>query len=119
MIDTFELATGGQLNTNTFTLASNGVLVQVKITDETVIIPDDRFGGGSGFGPSRSKRRKYKRKPQFERHSVKRVEATVTIDGIKYTDVKYIKTDIDITANNVVITIDKEQDKPKVNISFK
>ena len=72
LIDTYQLATSGQNFVDTFTLASNGILIDVTITP----IPPRPRPGGPGGAPSLYKREEEKEK--------KKITVIVTIDQKKY-----------------------------------
>jgi hypothetical protein len=108
-IDTYQLATGGQNFVDTFTLASNGILIDIQVTPIPPIPP--RPGGGSStYGlPSDKKKEKDKKK----------ITVTVTMpDGIKYTESVVVEDKPNLTAKDVQVEVLPTNDRPKIKISF-
>lgn len=106
LIDTYQLATGGQNFVDTFTLASNGILIDITVTP---IPPRPRPGGGGSYGlPYEQKKEKEKKK----------VTVTVTLDGKKYTESIIVEDKPTLKAKDVMVDVQPTDDKPIIRISF-
>ena len=107
-VDTYEIATMGQNLSNTFTLASNGILVDVVIDLIEVTVPTTSTGVDGIYYSDEDVKKK----------QLKRITATAVIDGITYTDVA-LTDNIDITINDIEVIINKDQPKPIVSVFVK
>ena len=103
-LDTYHLATGGQNSPNTFTLASNGILVGVTIEDlPDIEVPIVDPGGGAGYDGSgwdevdkaKQKTKKIKRK---------KITVTAVIEGKEHKKTLIVE-DKNITIDNVEVDI--------------
>ena len=108
-IDPYELATCGQNLSNTFTLASNGVLVDVFITD----LPDIEvpIEGGGGIIPGQEW-------PQPETKTVtrKKICVVATIDGKKYEECLIVEDKPNLKIGDIDVDVTDTDTKPKINI---
>ena len=107
LIDTYQLATGGQNFVDTFTLASNGILVGITITPIPPAPP--RRPGGSP-GP-------YKK--EEEEKERKKITVTVTIEGKKYTESVIVEDRPDLSVDDINVDVQPTNDKPKITITVK
>jgi len=109
LIDTYQLATGGQNFVDTFTLASNGILIDIQVTPIPPIppIPPGPPGfDGTGFGKKEEKERK-------------KITVTVTMEnGKKYTEEIIVEDKPTLTAKDVNVDVQPTDDKPIIRISF-
>lgn len=109
LIDTYQIATGGQNSIDTFTLASNGILLKIEVTP---VIPS-RPGGGSY--PSHIP---YPIEKEREDCILKKIKVTATIDGKEYIEEVIVECKPKLKAKDVKVEVNKEEDKPKIKISF-
>ena len=107
LIDTYDLATIGQNSTNTYTRASNGILVDIAIIPIPPAPP--RPGGGSS-GP-------YKK--EEEEKERKKITVTVTIEGKKYTESVIVEDRPDLSVDDIDVDVQPTNDKPKITITVK
>ena len=109
LIDTYQLATGGQNFVDTFTLASNGILIDITVTPIPPIppIPPGPPGfDGAGLG----------RKEEKEK---KKITVVVTMqDGNKYTESVIVEDKPKLQAKDVSVDVLPTDDKPIIRISF-
>ena len=114
LIDPYQIATCGQNSRNTFTLASNGILVDVEITDlPPIIIPpiDDEISGGATTFLGGEKE---------ERITHKQITVTATINGVKYKETKIVEDKPNLHIKDVdVDVVETKSKKPKINITVK
>lgn len=102
-VDTYEIATIGQNLSNTFTLASNGILIDIQIEDlAPAIIP------GKGKAP-------YDKPEEVDR---KKITVTVTLNNTKYVESVIVEDKPELTVDNVSVDVQETQNKPKIRISF-
>lgn len=107
LIDTYQLATCGQNLINTFTLASNGILLDVVIEDlPDIVVP--RRGGSTGYGEPGKE----------ERIKVKKVTVIATINGEEYKESIIVKNRPNLQINDLDIQV-TESVKPKIKILLK
>jgi len=110
-IDPYEVATVGQNLTNTFTLASNGILVDIFIVDlPDVEVPVE---GGGGIIPGQEW-------PQEETKRVtrKKICVVATIDGKKYEQCLIVEDQPNLKVEDVDVEINQEEEKPKIKVSI-
>lgn len=106
LIDTYQIATGGQNSLDTYTLASNGILVRIAITPIPPTPTPDR-GGSSDYGlPKRKEKEK------------KKITVWVTIDGIEYTESIVVKDKPNLKVEDVKIDVVPTSGRPKITISL-
>ena len=103
--DTYHIATCGQNSLNTFTLASNGILVDVFITDLPPL-PSTQGGRRSGGTPVDKK----------EEKSRKQVTVIATIGGKKYKESIVVEDKPKLTVKNIKVDINTENTVPKIKI---
>lgn len=106
LIDTYQLATGGQNFKDTFTLASNGILIDVTITPLPPI-PIRPPGGSTGV--------QYKKK-EIDR---KKITVVVHYEGKEYKETKIVYDKPNLKVEDVDVEVSPTQDKPKVRITVK
>tara|TARA_R110000822_G_C14977421_1_gene458090 strand:- start:26 stop:349 length:324 start_codon:yes stop_codon:yes gene_type:complete len=104
LLDTYQLATAGQNFKDTFTLATNGILIGITITP----IPF-RPGGGSSSAYK-------KREEEKER---KKITVIVTIDNKKYTESVIVEDQPNLTVEDVHVEVHQTENRPKITISIK
>jgi len=104
LIDTYQIATMGQNSTATFTLASNGILVDVAITPLPPI-PVRPPGGSTGV--------------QFEKKEIDRKKITVTVhyEGKEYKETKIVYDKPKLQVEDVNVDVSPTEDKPKITIT--
>ena len=103
-VDTYEIATIGQNLSNTFTLASNGILIDIQIED---LVP--------GIIPGKGKAPYDKPEREVDR---KKITVTVTIDNKKYVESIIVEDKPELTVDDVSVDVQETTDKPKIKISF-
>ena len=104
LIDTYQIATIGQNSLDTYTLASNGILVRVAITP---IPPGPTPGGSSGYGL-----------PKRKEEEKKRITVWVTIDGVEYKESIVVQGKPNLKVEDVKVGIAETSTKPKITISI-
>lgn len=109
LIDTYQLATGGQNLTDTFTLASNGILLEIEVTP---VIPTPPRGGGS-FPVT-----PYPIEKERDECVVKKIKVTATIKGKKYIEEVIVECKPTLKAKDIKVEVSDKDDKPKIKISF-
>ena len=110
--DPYQIATVGQNSRNTFTLASNGILVDVFIEDVPVTeIPD--FGGGiipgQEWPPIDDKKKK----------EFKRITVIATIDDKEYRETKIVQDEPNLRVQDVNVGIKQTDTQPVITISLR
>lgn len=116
-IDTYQIATCGQNLTNTFTLASNGILVDVFIQDlPDIIFPPDSGGGimpGQEWPPQSP--------VSGSQEVIKRKKITVVahIGGMDYTQSIIVEDEPNLTIDNVSVDVQSTDIQPIITISIK
>lgn len=108
LIDTYQLATCGQNLTNTFTLASNGILVDVTIEDVVIPIPTLPPGANIPYP--------YPSQPKEE--IKKRITVIATINNIEYKESILIDNIPNLTIDDVEVDILDIDIKPKITIKI-
>jgi len=106
IIDTYELATMGQNLSNTFTLASNGILIDVIIEDITPTFPPGGSLGGVPFYEEDEKKKK-------------RITVIATIKGIEYKESIIVDTKPNLSIEDIDIEIKETKDKPIIKVKVK
>ena len=109
IVDTYEIATMGQNLSNTFTLGSNGILIDILIEDLAPIIPPEKKGKApSGVGY----------KEEEEEVTRKKITVIVTLNGKKYTESVIVEDKPELKVQDVNVEVQETTDKPKIRISF-
>lgn len=101
-IDTYQLATNGQNLINTYTFATNGILINIRIIDLPPEIESDAGGADDEIPTYVSK---------------KKVIVTVTIEGKKYTEEVIVSNKPDLKASDVKVDV-KTDDRPVIEIQI-
>jgi len=112
LIDTYHIATGGQNFSDTFTFASNGILISVEVQPLPPIpIPDiPRRGGGSlSLPPTQTHKKEIDRK---------KIIVTAIINGKKYIETVIVENKPKLKASDVKVEVTDKDTKPKITISF-
>jgi len=109
-IDTYQIATGGQNLIDTFTLASNGILLRVEVTPVTPPV--------TGVGGSFLDVVPYPIKKERKECVTKKITVTATIDGKKYIEEVVVECKPTLKAKDVKVEVSQKEDKPKIKISF-
>lgn len=108
LIDTYQLATGGQNFVDTFTLASNGILIDIQVTPIPPIPP--RPGGSSTYGLP------YEKEKEKDR---KEITVTVTMpNGRRYVESIIVEDKPKLQAKDISVDVQPTDDKPIIRISF-
>ena len=103
--DTYQIATSGQNFNDTFTLASNGVLIGVEIID----LPDVVIPGGPAVDGI----------PQpEERITRKKICVTATINGKKYEECLIVENKPNLKVEDIDVEVLNKDTKTKIKISF-
>lgn len=95
LIDTYQIATMGQNYIGSYTLATNGILIDVRIEDAGPL--DD-----------------IQRKDDVVR---KKVSVVVTIDGVQYTESIIVEGRADLSVDDVKVNVGMD-DKPTIGIEI-
>jgi len=126
LIDTYHIATMGQNSINTFTLASNGILIFVTIEPEPPTPePEDRpsIGGFLPNGLARNVRKKTreKRKDQQQEEECPKQKITVTaiIGGKEYIETITVECRPELSIDDVDVQINEIETRPKIKILLK
>ena len=109
LIDTYQLATGGQNFQDTFTFASNGILIRVEV-QPLPPIPIPPISGGGSY-PSWAE-------PHKKEICRKKIIVTATIDGKDYIEEIIVEDKPNLKAKDISVEISTKEDKPKIKISF-
>jgi hypothetical protein len=123
-IDTYQLATGGQNLSDTYTLASNGILVRVYID----VLPSDNpylnVGGylvkGIGKNLRKKERQKYDERKEHEHEKeVDRRKITVcaTIDGREFCETLIVLDKPKLTIDDIKVDVLTSEKEPKIKIT--
>lgn len=104
--DTYQIATSGQNSIDTFTLASNGILVGVEIID----LPDVIIPGGPAIDGGTPR-------PE-EKITRKKICVTATINGKKYEECLIVENKPDLSVKDIDVEVLNQDTKPKIKISF-
>ena len=107
-VDTYEIATMGQNLSNTFTLASNGILVDVVIDIIEVVVPPVSTGFAEPFYVDEEPKKK----------TFKRITVTAIINGNTFMDTA-LTDDLDVTIDDIEVVINRDQPKPSVSVIVK
>lgn len=109
IVDTYEIATMGQNLSNTFTLASNGILIDILIEDLAPIVPPVVKKGKAPSGVG------YKEEEEITR---KKITVIVTLKGKKYKESIIVEDKPELKVEDINVDVQETQDKPKIRISF-
>jgi hypothetical protein len=114
LIDTYQIATIGQNSYNTFTLASNGILVDVEIVDlPPIVVPpveEPISGGGVSTWTGKEERKKTRKK----------IIVTATINGVKYKQEKIVEDKPKLSIKDVDVNVTESKSKrPIIEINVK
>ena len=115
LIDTYHIATGGQNFQDTYTLASNGILIRVEVQPLPPIPIPPIPGRGGGTAPSWAEQYQKDHKEEINR---KKIIVTATIDGKDYIEEIIVEDKPNLTAKDIKVEISTKEDKPKIKISF-
>jgi hypothetical protein len=107
IIDTYQLATSGQNTRDTYTLASNGILIRVEIEDL------GSGGGGAGGGTDDS----WSAHDEINKTNRKRIKVTATINGKDYVESIIVENKPNLDISNVDVSILETQSNPIITIS--
>lgn len=107
LIDTYQLATSGQNFVDTFTLASNGILLEVIIED-IIETPFNNLGGISV--PTSG---------SYEQTIKKKVTVIATINNIKYTESLMVENKPNLKIEDIEVNVIQDVSKPKIKINIK
>ena len=109
LIDSYQIATGGQNSRSTFTLASNGILIRVEI---------EELGFGTTIGGSIADDSLI---PHDELKNInrKRIKVTATINGTDYVESIIVENTPKLDISNVDVSISETQTNPIITISVK
>ena len=111
-IDPYEVATCGQNLTNTFTLASNGILIDVYVIDLPEIeVPGD-VGGGIIPGQEWPQ-------PETKKVSRKKICVVATIDGKKYEQCVIVEDMPTLKVDDIKVEVNPTDAKPEIKVSIK
>lgn len=109
----YHIATMGQNSRNTFTLASNGILVDVYIEDlPPIIIPIDK--GGSGIIPGQE----WPPVEEEKKITRKKITVTATIAGKDYKESIIVEDMPNLNIDNIKVDITDSDIKPKITIKI-
>jgi hypothetical protein len=110
-IDPYEVATCGQNLTNTFTLASNGILVDIFVIDLPDIEVPIEIGGGIIPGQEW---------PPEEKKVItrKKICVVATIDGKKYEQCIVVEDKPELKVDDIEVDVNTDEEKPKIKVSI-
>ena len=104
--DTYQIATSGQNSIDTFTLASNGILIRVDVED----LPDVIIPGGPAIDGGAPR-------PE-EKITRKKITVTAVISGKEYKESIIVENKPDLKVDDIDVEISNQDTKPKIKISF-
>ena len=109
--DPYQIATIGQNSRNTFTLASNGILVDVFIEDlpDIGIPPQGGIIPGQEWPSTEDKKKKHR----------KRITVVATIKGKDYRETKIVEDEPLLTVKDVDVDIQNIDTQPIIKITIK
>lgn len=111
--DPYQIATCGQNSQSTFTLASNGILIDIFIDDIPPLIPPD---GGGGIIPGQE----YPQNDDSEKEKCrKRITVIATIAGKQYKETVEVETCTSLSVKDVDVNVQETETKPIITISIK
>ena len=104
--DTYQIATSGQNSIDTFTLASNGILLRIDVED----LPDIIIPGGPSIDGGLPR-------PE-EKITRKKITVTAVISGKEYKESVIVEDKPDLKVKDIDVEILDKDIKPKIKISF-
>ena len=104
IVDTYEIATMGQNLSNTFTLASNGILIDILVEDLVPGIIRKKGKAPGGYFEEEVDRKK--------------ITVTVTVQGRKYTESVIVEDKPNLKAKDIEVKYMEDDSKPRIRISF-
>lgn len=107
IVDTYEIATMGQNLSNTFTLGSNGILIDILIEDLAPVIPVKKKGKAPSGVATKE-----------EEITRKKITVTVSLNGKKYRESIIVEDKPELKVEDINVDVQETQDKPKIKISF-
>ena len=111
----YQIATCGQNSQNTFTLASNGILIDIFIED--IPIPVLPIGGEtSGIIPGQE----WPQKDESDKSPChKKVTVVATVDGKQYSESITVDDCVNLTVKDVEVDVQLVDTKPIITIRIK
>jgi hypothetical protein len=108
LIDTYQIATVGQNLIDTYTLASNGILIRISIED--IPIDDVVIDDGGGIIPGQEW-------PEEEKKKVKkRITVIATVNGIEYKETLVIEDRPNLNIKDIDVDVTNTDTKPIIKI---
>jgi hypothetical protein len=111
LIDTYQLATGGQNLRDTYTLASNGILIRVDI-DDLPPVYDTGIGGGIIPG------QEWPPKEDIKKITRKKITVTAIVGGIEYKESIIVEDMPNLSIKDIDVNVVETDVKPKITISI-
>lgn len=121
LIDTYQLATGGQNFVDTFTLSTNGILISITIKDIVRPIRSNNFGILSKKGERKNNwwdDKKYDNK-QKPTEVLKQITVVVTVGQEKFIKHKLVKNRPNLNVDDISVVVKETENKPKISITLK
>jgi len=112
-IDTYQLATGGQNLRDTYTLASNGILIRVEI-EELPPIYEPILDVGGGIIPGQE----WPPTDTTKKITRKKITVIATIKGVEYKESIIIENEPNLSVKNVNVDVSETDTKPIITISI-
>ena len=114
----YQIATCGQNSQNTFTLASNGILIDIYIEDLPPIIipPEIPVDGGGGIIPGQEWPPTNESGQEICR---KKITVTATIKGKKFTESIIVENCVDLSVKDVDVDVQTTDTQPIITITVK
>lgn len=113
LIDTYQLATFGQNLRDTYTLASNGILIRVEI-EELPPVYEPILDVGGGIIPGQE----WPPKEDVKKITRKKITVIVTIEGIEYKESIIIENEPNLSVKDVNVSVSQTDVKPIITISI-